>query len=145
MTLKRTVPAAVVLVAVISILGACGDDDAGGSGDADAVVGTLWGLDELSGEPVPDGVKVTLEFDGEQVAGSGGCNQYNSAASFDDGVVTIAPEIVSTRMFCEGPASDVEFAYLAVLPSATGFVVEDDTLTLTDTDGDVVLVYSATG
>lgn len=143
MTMTRTATGVVALVVAALAMAACGDDDAGGSGEADDVIGTVWSLDQLAGEPVPAGAEVTLEFDGEMVFGNGGCNQYNSAATFDDGVVTIAPEIVSTRMACVGPGGDIEFEYLAALPLSSGFVVDDGTLTITDSDDDVLLVYTA--
>jgi len=49
------------------------------------VQGTVWTLDELASEPIPDGVEVTLEYDGERIAGTSGCNQYSGGATFDDG------------------------------------------------------------
>ena len=129
-------------MAIAALLAAsCGSDDGGGSTDADDVQGTEWTLDEVAGEAVPDGVVVTLEFDGERVAGTGGCNQYNSAATFDDGDVTIAPEIVSTRMACEDPASSVEFSYLETLVGASGFEVIDGELQMTDADDEITLRF----
>ena len=80
--------------------------------------GDLWTLEEIAGEAVPDGVEVTLEYDGERIAGSGGCNQYSGEATFDDGTVTIAPELMSTMMACEDPAATVESQYLEALPRA---------------------------
>lgn len=133
-----------VAATVTLLAAACGDDSAGGGQTAADVEGIVWTLDELDGEPVESGVQVTLEFDGTQIAGTGGCNQYNGAASFDDGVVEIAPEIVSTMMACIGPEAEVESNYLALLPSADGFSVDDDTLTLTDADGEPILVYRST-
>lgn len=148
MTKNRVVMGSLLVVAGAMLMAACGsDDDAGdgaGSTDGAAVEGSVWVLEELSGDAVPDGVTVTLEYDGEMIAGTGGCNRYRSSASFDDGSVTIAPEIVSTMMACPEPESDVEQRYLATLPGASGFEVSGDELRITDGDDAEVLVFRST-
>ena len=125
--------AAVALVGVAG-LAACGSDDGAESID---LTGTTWVLTELDGEPLPDGVTVDLTFDGERVAGSSGCNQYSSAATFEDGAVSVEPAIASTMMACEQPAMDVEMAYLTALAEVTNYTVEGTTLVLADS-GDVI-------
>lgn len=134
-----------LLVCAATILvAACGSDDDGDAvTDAGAVTGTVWVLEELSGDAVPAGVTVTLEYDGEQVAGTGGCNRYRSGATFDDGRVEIAPEIVATRMACAEPASTVEQDYLATLPDASTFEITDDRLTIADADSVALLAFRA--
>jgi heat shock protein HslJ len=130
--------------AVAALLGAgCGSDDAGGSTDAAAVEGTIWMLQSLAGEAVPGGVEVTLEYDGERIAGTGGCNQYSGGATFDDGSVTIDSEIMGTRMACEDPAASVESSYLAALPRVTGFVVQDDMLLISADDEQLLSFVAA--
>lgn len=124
----------------LTALAACGSDDGGGG--TDAVTGTTWTLTELDGDSLPDGVTVDLTFDGERIAGSSGCNQYTTTATFDDGEVTIDPAIAGTMMACEPPASDVESAYLAVLGEVAGYSVEDSTLTLVDADDTTRAVFS---
>ena len=124
-----------------ALLGACGGgDDATSTGDD--VVGSVWQLTELDGEAVPEGVTPTLEFDGTRIAGSSGCNTYGADATFDDGAVTVSPQIISTMMACEPPASDVEFSFLQVLPTVDGFAVDGDTLSLS-TDGESVMVFTS--
>ena len=125
--------AAVALVGVAG-LAACGSNDGAESID---LTGTTWVLTELDGEPLPDGVTVDLTFDGERVAGSSGCNQYSSAATFEDGAVSVEPAIASTMMACEQPAMDVETAYLTALAEVTNYTVEGSTLVLADS-GDVI-------
>ena len=125
--------AAVALVGVAG-LAACGSD---GGGESIDLTGTTWVLTELDGEPLPDGVTVDLTFDGERVAGSSGCNQYSSAATFEDGAVSVEPAIASTMMACEQPAMDVEMAYLTALAEVTNYTVEGSTLVLADS-GDVI-------
>jgi len=130
-TTRRMARLAAVALVGVAGLAACGSDDSGESGD---LTGTTWVLTELDGEPLPDGVTVDLTFDGERVAGSSGCNQYNSAATFEDGAVSVEPAIASTMMACEQPAMDVEVAYLTALTEVTTYTVEGSTLMLADSD-----------
>ena len=130
---------------MVFVAAACGSDDEGGVTEAAAVEGTTWKLDELAGERVPDGVEVTLRFDGASVEGNGGCNQYSGAATFADGAVAIGPELMSTLMACEGPAGEIEGEYLEALPMTTAFVVQDDRLVLSVEGDEPVLSFSATG
>lgn len=142
MTSSRTTTLLLLLAAAGLGFSACGSDDAASSGDD--VSGVVWQLTELRGDPVPEGVTPTLEFDGSRVAGNTGCNNYNSDATFDDGSVTIAEQIVTTMMACQPPASDVETMFLEVLPTVTGFAVDGDTLSLSAGD-DTAMVFSAPG
>jgi heat shock protein HslJ len=132
---------AVVTAALLA--GACGSDDPGGVTDGAAVEATIWTLEELAAEAVPDGVDVTLEYDGERISGNGGCNQYSGGATFDAGAVTIGPEIMSTLMACDEPAAGAELRYLEALPRAAAFVVNDATMTISDADGESLLVFTA--
>ena len=142
-TSRMTSGLAVVLVAAALLAAACASHDPGRATDAVAVEATIWTLDELAGEAVPDGVAVTLEYDGERISGNGGCNQYGAEAAFDAGAVTIDPEIMSTLMACDEPAAGVELRYLEALPRAAAFVVNDSTMTISDADGESLLVFTA--
>jgi len=144
MTTTRTLIGLASVVAVAFVAGGCGSDDAAGVTDASAVEATSWTLEEISGEAIPDGVEVTLEYDGERISGNGGCNQYSGGATFDDGTVTIDAELMSTMMACEDPAAAVEGQYLEALPRAAGFVVEDGELRLTDGDDEPLLTFGTT-
>ena len=122
---------------------ACGSDEATGVTDASAVEATSWTLEEISGEAIPDGVEVTLEYDGERISGNGGCNQYSGGATFDDGTVTIDDELMSTMMACEDPAARSSVATSRRFRLAAGFVVENGTLRLTDGDDEPLLAFGA--
>ena len=137
---RRTGRALALTLVGIVALGACGSDD--DEADAVAVAGTTWTLTELDGAPLPDGVTVDLTFDGERIAGSSGCNQYTTAATFADGEATIDPVIAGTMMACEPPASDVESAFLAALGQVVGYSVEESTLTLVDGDDATLAVFT---
>jgi putative lipoprotein len=143
MTSRRTRVCWCTVGVLVLAVSACGDDGASADREGSAVSANNWILAELEGEPVPDGVQVTLEYDGTTVAGTGGCNQYNGTASFDNGEVDISTEIASTMMACQPPADEVERRYLAALGTADGFFVEDDTLTITSADEPILVFDTA--
>jgi len=136
---SKSAVAAFISLVVVSSVAACGSDD-GASGDD--VEGVVWTLTEMDGQSLPAEAVVTLEYDGESVAGTSACNQYNGAAAFGDGEVTFPSAFMSTMMACVDPLMQVEADYLATLAEVTGFEVTDDTLTLTNAEGVAVLVFS---
>lgn len=103
------------------------------------LAGTEWVLTTIDGEAPLDMTQVTLAFDGEGVAGSAGCNRYFGTVEIGSGTISFGP-LASTRMMCEEDAMAQEAAYLQALQSATGFVVDGETLTISG-DG-VELVFS---
>src|SRR4029453_14728522 len=80
----------------------------------------------------------------DTVAGTSGCNSYTGSYEVDGEDLTIGPEIASTQMACEEPQTAVEQAYLAALPEVAKFAIADDQLTLSNGDGDELLVFDAT-
>lgn len=83
---------------------------------------TSWRLVELSeNEPVADDVEITIMFAGDQISGSGGCNNYTGSFALSDDnpfLITFGP-IASTRMLCPDPAGSQETAYFSALEAAT--------------------------
>lgn len=90
--------------------------------------------------PVPEGVEVTLLLSGGQAGGSAGCNNYFGSYEIDAETLTFG-EIGITRMLCQGPAQDVENAYLALLSEVAGWAVDGTVLSLSDATGAVTLVF----
>jgi heat shock protein HslJ len=121
-----------------------GAANAGGTGGT--IDGTHWKLTsyDVSGTSttVPADVIVDARFAGGTIAGSSGCNVYSGPATVTGSTIQIG-ELVSTRMACEGPAADVETAYLANLAEAASFTATADTLTMFDANGAAILVYAA--
>lgn len=109
--------------------------------------GTSWKLAEFVDAggvltTVPESVEVTLAFADGNAAGSGGCNRYSAPYTVDgQNGLTFGPA-VSTKMACEGPGSEVEQAYFAVLTSVAGFETAPGTLTLWDADRNVVATFT---
>jgi heat shock protein HslJ len=86
---------------------------------------------------------VTARFDDGTLSGRSGCNQYTTTYEVDGDSLTIGPDIASTQMACGPAQTAVETAFLARLPNATGFAVDDETLTMTDDSGDTILTFAA--
>lgn len=90
--------------------------------------GTSWTLVELNYErPALEEPEVTIAYVGNQISGSGGCNNYTADFSLGEDnpfVLTIGP-IASTMMDCPDPISEQESAYFAALQNASqwGYVI----------------------
>ncbi|MCB0129008.1 MAG: META domain-containing protein, partial [Caldilineaceae bacterium] len=84
--------------------------------------GTSWRLVELGeNEPVADEVEITIAFAGDQISGSGGCNNYTGSFTLSDDnpfLITFGP-IAATRMLCPDPAGGAETAYVSALDATT--------------------------
>lgn len=82
------------------------------------------------------GTEVTLNFTGPQVNGNAGCNSYGGSYTESDGSLSIS-ELSSTRMMCSTPegVAEQEAQYLAALPQASVYQIENNTLTIRDENG----------
>jgi heat shock protein HslJ len=112
----------------------------------DSIEGPTWRLQEqaVDGQlaALPDGATATLVLVGGQASGNGGCNDYFAEYTLDGPSLTFG-EIGSTLMFCEGPGSDVETAYFANLALVASWMSDGASLTLSDADGNALLVYGS--
>ncbi len=104
--------------------------------------GVEWTLTTLAGDPVAEGVEVTLFLSGGEVVGNGGCNSYFGSYELDGDALTFPNPFGITQKLCEDPVMAVEDAYLPLLQdTATWAIDEDGVLSLADADGAVQLVY----
>jgi heat shock protein HslJ len=121
-----------------------GSSPSGGSGGT--IEGITWKLTsyDVSGTstPVPADVFVDARFAGGTVAGSSGCNVYNGPAVVTGSTIKVGT-LAGTLIACQGPAADVEKAYLANLGNAASFTATADGLTMFDAAGKATLVYAA--
>ena len=98
---------------------------------------------------IPAGVIATLYLSDGQATGSGGCNRFFGSYTASDpsaaaGDLVFGP-IGSSLMACPDPAGTAEAAYLAALATVASYVVDGNSLTLSDASGNAVLVYSYAG
>lgn len=112
-------------------------------GDSAPIVGS-WRLvsygDPASLTPAAPDVDTSIIFDEEgQMSGNVGCNGFGGEYSINGDSIVFG-QVMSTLMFCEGPAGDQETAILGVLQDAASHAVDGDTLTITSADGSAVVV-----
>ena len=125
------------------VLVSCGsDEDGAGSGD---ITESPWRvteyLDAGGALATPtEGTILSAHFDGEEVSGSAGCNNYFGDYTTDGDTIDIGL-LALTQMFCEG-GMDQEMDYLTALESADTFVVADGLLELKQGDT-VIVAYEA--
>jgi len=75
------------------------------------------------------------------LTGSGGCNRYTAHYTTKDYTMTIS-DTASTMMSCAAPGvMDQESAYLADLPRAASFRVDDSSLRIYDAGGRPVIIF----
>ncbi|MDD1677256.1 MAG: META domain-containing protein [Methanomicrobiales archaeon] len=107
--------------------------------------GTHWILVSYSNggslEPVASGTGITLNFGPDRVSGSGGCNQYGAAYTMQGSSGITFSDIISTLMYCQGPAGEQEEKYFTILRSVTRYALGPGRLTFFSTAGDVLLVF----
>lgn len=106
--------------------------------------GVIWDLVTIGGDDamdVPADVEATLFLEGGQANGSTGCNSFSGTYTLDGQALTFDDNMAMTQAFCEGPAGEVEQAYLATLPTVVGWDADETELALLDGEQSVVLVF----
>jgi heat shock protein HslJ len=121
---------------------ACTGQDA--SEDPSALEGVEWHLIESSEVSVNLGeAGIVARFDGSQMSGFSGVNQYSGPYSAEaDGSFEAGP-LASTLMAGPEPLMQVEAAYLALLDEGESFSVEGDRLTLATGEGKTLTFQAA--
>jgi heat shock protein HslJ len=84
--------------------------------------------------------ETTLTFDKEnkEIGGNGGVNAYGGKYEADGGKLTVR-DIVSTLMAGPEPLMNQEAAFFNILESAQSFDIEGQELTITGTEGVLIL------
>lgn len=94
---------------------------------APALVGTQWGLVDLSGKAPAENGRFSLLLDAEgQISGQSGCNRYSGRYELTGEKLKIASPLVGTRMACPGDAMKQENEFLDILSSAEQLGIQDD-------------------
>jgi heat shock protein HslJ len=106
--------------------------------------GTTWELYSIGQySPVP-GSKTTIRFEGGQVSGLGGCNQYGGEYKVSGQTLAFGA-LHMTEMACTSPAGvmEQESAYLKFLGEAQRFAVTDGQLQIYRSDGEALTFVRA--
>lgn len=134
--MKKLIPCLLMLVLALT---AC-------SPNASAAVEGEWRLvsygDPASPTPAAPDVETSIIFgeDG-QVNGTVGCNGFGGDYEVEGDSITFGP-IVSTLMFCEGPAGEQETVVLKVFQESAPYMIDGDTLTITSADGSDLVILT---
>lgn len=98
--------------------------------------------DPANPTPAAPEVETSIIFgeDG-QVNGTAGCNGFGGDYKVGDGTITFGA-LVSTLMFCEGPAGEQETAVFGVFVETASYELNGNTLTITSADGSSVVVLA---
>ncbi len=112
-------------------------------GSSPLLTGETWVLTIYNDQqPIP-GHQPSLQFEGDQVSGNTGCNQYGGSYQINGEEISLEG-IYSTEMACLDPEWIMaqERTYLELLNSATRFIVDEGTLTIY-AGSDPILIYGA--
>ncbi len=114
-------------------------------GASSSVVGE-WTLisygDPANPTPAAPDVETSIIFDEDgQVNGTAGCNGFGGDYTVNDDEITFGP-LVSTLMFCEGPAGEQETAVFNVFVENASFVLDGEALTITSANGNALVVLA---
>jgi heat shock protein HslJ len=134
--------AAVVLATAALVLGlaACGESDASGS-TADSLDGRKFLSIDVTGHRLVAGSQIRLNFDGDRLGASVGCNQLGGTWSIDGDALVVPDDMVMTEMACDPPARmDQDTWFASFLSSRPTIVLDGDTLTLTSRDVTITLL-----
>ena len=138
----RRIIIGLALAAVAFSVTAC--STTGGTGGT--LDGTSWALKtyDVSGTAtaVPAGTRVDAKFADGKVSGSSGCNVYNATVTISGATIKVGTT-ATTMMACDAARTALEQAYLGNLAKAATFTATSDTLTMFDSSGKSILVYSA--
>lgn len=107
--------------------------------------GPEWVLAELGRDrPVTEDVEITLGFEDDRAAGTGGCNRYFGTVNSEAPGRFHFSGMGATRMACPEPAMGLEQQYLGTLAGATSYSFLAGRLVVScDTDdGPVALVFA---
>ena len=85
--------------------------------------GSEWALTHLDrGQPIGEGIDVTLAFDGDRVSGKSACNRYSAGIKEGDSAGSIQiGQSMGTMMACPDELMKIERQYLAALSQVTDF------------------------
>jgi heat shock protein HslJ len=154
-TLKRTFPLLTLIILLVA-LAACANptepiatptpdtSTSGPNEPADATLVNDWLVISINGNQVETGVVPTLSFTSEGVvSGEGGCNGFGGTYTTDESNGIVLTGMTATLIACEDEAVMAqEAALMDALNQTTVYLIEGNTLTLTDEMGTALVVLN---
>lgn len=97
------------------------------------LAGTNWTFVSIGSVAVAADRPTALQFDGNRMSGSAGCNRFSGSYSVDGGTLKAGP-LMATEMAC--PGMELEQAFFKLMASPVSLTFADDgTLILTGSEG----------
>ena len=138
----------VALIGILLVVAICALTACAAKGRASALEDTKWIVESLGPKDGPTAVlesnvtgAASAQFDSAEgkVTGATGCNRFLASYSLKDDTLAIST-VAATEMFCADPEGVMqqERLYLELLASAETYEIQDDRLTITCADGQVI-------
>jgi heat shock protein HslJ len=105
--------------------------------------GTAWVLHELPGRTLLPQTAATLQFEGDRLSGSDGCNRYRGRYSAAGGKFKVVPPLAGTQMACPPDVMAQARAVTEALTQAGAYDVVDGRLRLLAASGAPLAVFDA--
>jgi len=105
------------------------------------IAGTNWTFVSIGGTPVVADRPTALQFDGNRLSGSAGCNRFSGTYSVDGSTLKAGP-LMATEMACPGMELEQAFFKLMATPVSLTFA-DDGTLILTGNEGRTAVLRRA--
>jgi heat shock protein HslJ len=135
--LKKILIQTIIVLAFLTLVACSSGADAG-----EDLIGPVWVATSMNGHNLVPTTTISAEFNAEDsVSGSTGCNTYSTSYTVDGNNITFGDEMAVTRAFCAEPVNEQESEYLLMLNEADRFEINDDELTLLDSDDNSLVVY----
>lgn len=107
----------------------------------DTLAGSSWTFVSIGGVAVAADRPTALQFDGDRLSGSAGCNRFSGRYTTADGTLTAGP-LMATEMAC--PGMELEQAFFKLMASPVSLTFADDgTLILTGSEGRTAVLKRA--
>lgn len=134
---------AIILLAMTLLLSTACQSTADPAATID-LAGTSWILSSLDGAPPLADTAVFVEFGADgTVAGSDGCNRFNTTYTQDGAGLTITQPGASTMIACDEPLTSQAAAFGEALAGAETFSATEQELVLLDGDGNELAAFTA--
>lgn len=107
------------------------------------LAGTSWTFVSIGGVPVAGERPTSLQFEGERLSGSAGCNRFSGSYTVEGGTLTAGP-LMATKMACPGAGMTQESAFFALMRGPVSLAFPSDgTLEITGADGQRAILRRA--
>jgi heat shock protein HslJ len=97
--------------------------------------GTHWVLENLAGRTLVDGTRPTLQFAGDRLSGSDGCNRFSGRYAVAKQAFKVVQPLASTQMACPAAIGDQAKAFVDALTMAGSYQVIEGRLQLIAASG----------